>query len=89
MKSFSRAVKGWVKYLYLLNMVYGYSTGKVSALIRGVFLVDVCGHTGTSILIRNGLRWFAASDQAEKNRPVKNVLLEKEGHHANRTAHFP
>ncbi len=26
---------------------------------------------------RNGSRGFAASDQAEKNRPVKNVLLEK------------
>ncbi len=27
---------------------------------------------------RNGSRWFAAYDQAEKNRPVKNALLEKE-----------
>jgi len=27
---------------------------------------------------RNGSCWFAVSDQAEKNRPVKNVLLEKE-----------
>jgi hypothetical protein len=24
---------------------------------------------------RNGSRWFAASDQAEKNRPVKKILL--------------
>ena len=28
---------------------------------------------------RNGSCWFAVSDQAEKNRPVKNVLLEKKG----------
>ena len=28
--------------------------------------------------IRNGSRWFAAYDQAEKNRLVKNALLEKE-----------
>ena len=26
---------------------------------------------------RNGSRWFAASDQAEKNRLMKKVLLEK------------
>jgi hypothetical protein len=28
---------------------------------------------------RNGSCWFAVSDQAEKNRPVKNVILEKKG----------
>jgi hypothetical protein len=32
---------------------------------------------------RNGSRWFAASDQAEKKRLMKKALLEKEGHHAN------
>jgi hypothetical protein len=32
---------------------------------------------------------FAAdADQAEKNRSMKKVLLEKEGHHANSTTHF-
>jgi hypothetical protein len=40
------------------------------------------------LAIRNGSRWFAASDQAEKNRSVKNILLRKEGHHANSTARF-
>ncbi len=38
--------------------------------------------------ISNGSRWFAAFDQAEKNRPVKKVLLEKEGHYANSNARF-
>jgi hypothetical protein len=37
---------------------------------------------------RNGLRWFAVSDQAKKNRLVKNVLLEKERHNANSTTRF-
>ncbi len=37
---------------------------------------------------RNGSRRIAAYDQAEKNRPVKKVLLEKEGHYANSTARF-
>jgi hypothetical protein len=32
---------------------------------------------------------FAAdAEQAEKNRSMKKVLLEKEGHHANSTTHF-
>ncbi len=32
---------------------------------------------------------FAAdADQAEKNRSMKKVLLEKEGHYANSTTHF-
>ncbi len=32
---------------------------------------------------------FAAdADQAETNRSMKKVLLEKEGHHANSTTHF-
>jgi hypothetical protein len=32
---------------------------------------------------------FAAdADQAAKNRSMKKVLLEKEGHHANSTTHF-
>ena len=32
---------------------------------------------------------FAAdADQAEKNRSMKKVLLEKEGHHANSITHF-
>ena len=32
---------------------------------------------------------FAAdADQAEKNRSMKKVLLEKEGHNANSTTHF-
>jgi hypothetical protein len=32
---------------------------------------------------------FAAdADQAEKNRSMKKVLLEKEGNHANSTTHF-
>jgi hypothetical protein len=32
---------------------------------------------------------FAAdADQAEKNRSMKKVLLQKEGHHANSTTHF-
>ena len=35
------------------------------------------------LTIRNVSRWFAATDQAEKNRSVKNVLLQKEGHYAN------
>ena len=43
----------------------------------------------TLFAIRNRSRWFAVSDQAEKNRLVKNVQLEKEGHHANRTTRFP
>ncbi len=38
--------------------------------------------------IWNGSRWFAASDQTEKNRSVKIVLLQKEGHHANSPARF-
>ena len=33
--------------------------------------------------------WFATSDQAEKNRWVKKILSEKEGHDANSNAHFP
>jgi hypothetical protein len=37
---------------------------------------------------REGSRWFAASDQAEKNRSVKKVLLEKEGHYANSNTRF-
>jgi hypothetical protein len=41
------------------------------------------------LAIRNGSRWFATSDQAEKNRSVKNVLLEKEEHDANSTTRFP
>jgi hypothetical protein len=32
---------------------------------------------------RNGSRLFTVSEQAEKNRSVKNVLLEKEGRYAN------
>src|SRR2546430_490077 len=40
-------------------------------------------------VIRNGSRWFAVLDQAEKNRSVKNVLLEKEGRDGNSTTHFP
>jgi len=35
-------------------------------------------HSLSPARIRNDSRWFAAADQAEKNRLVKNVLLEKE-----------
>src|SRR5437899_234576 len=35
------------------------------------------------LAISNGSRWFAAFDQAEKNRSVKKALLEKEGYYAN------
>lgn len=38
---------------------------------------------------RNGSRWIAVSEQAEKNRSLKQVLLEKEGHDANSTTHYP
>src|SRR6266705_713633 len=31
-------------------------------------------------IVRNGSRWFAAFDQAEKNRLMKNVLLGEGGH---------
>ena len=38
--------------------------------------------------VMEGSRWVAASDQVEKNRLVKDVLLEKEGHYANSNTRF-
>jgi hypothetical protein len=35
--------------------------------------------TFSSDFLQHNLCWIAACDQAEKNRLVKNVLLEKEG----------
>lgn len=46
------------------------------------------GGTSAEVAAWNGSRWFAACDQAEKNRLVKKVLLEKEGHYANSNTCF-
>ena len=44
---------------------------------------------GSPGIILYGSRWFTISNQAEKNRSVKNVLTEKKEHHANSNTHFP
>ena len=41
------------------------------------------------LAIRKGLRWFAAYDQAEKNRLMKKALLKKERNYANGNTRFP
>ena len=46
--------------------------------------------TGPGVMVKtHNRRWFAVSDWAEKNRPVKNILLEKERYDANRTTRVP
>ena len=58
------------------------------ALVRS--LVDLYNsHQSDPAWLDKSVAAFAAdADQAEKNRSMKKVLLEKEGHHANSTTHF-
>ncbi|HEX6478362.1 MAG TPA: hypothetical protein VF043_05920 [Ktedonobacteraceae bacterium] len=58
------------------------------ALARSLFDLYNNRQSDPAWLDKSGTAFAADAEQAEKNRSMKKVLLEKEGHHANNTTHF-
>jgi len=58
------------------------------ALARSLFDLGNNRQSDPARLEKSPAAFAADADQAEKNRSMKKVLLEKEGHHANSTTHF-
>jgi hypothetical protein len=58
------------------------------ALARSLFDLGNNHQSDPAWLEKSVAAFAADAEQAEKNRSMKKVLLEKEGHHANSTTHF-
>ena len=59
-----------------------------AALIRSLYELTNNHQSDPAWLEKSVAAFAADADQAETNRSMKKVLLEKEGHHANSTTHF-
>jgi hypothetical protein len=58
------------------------------ALARSLFDLYNNRKSDPAWLEKSVAAFAADTDQAGKNRSMKKVLLQKEGHHANSTPHF-